>query len=132
LISQNGEPCGFIDGTDPDPIGDFTYSTDPQIIAESEPVVYNIYYWGIRKDDGTGNVLFTENAVLEATANLNIAFNPFNIFFKYRGFDYINSTEFYVMENPGDFGDLLTSSQYTNYVYPNSFNVYVSNEYQTL
>ena len=54
-----------------------------------QPKVYNVHFYGLRIAGSTTTIV-TENYALERIAALNIAFNPYNIFFKYRGFDYYN------------------------------------------
>ncbi len=76
------------------PIGDtqnYSFSTDPTIYQEADPIVFNVYYWQIRKPDGSYDANFTEEKLLESIAELNIKFNDLNIFFKYRGYDGFNS-----------------------------------------
>jgi hypothetical protein len=70
----------------------YSFSTDPLIYQEADPVVLNIFFWQIKEPDGSyGGAVFSENKLLESVAQLNIEYNPFNIFFKYRGYDSIIS-----------------------------------------
>ncbi len=63
------------DGTTPNPFNQY-HQTNPTNI-----------------DDGNGDGdLITEEVMLEAIRALNIKYNPFNIFFKYRGYDIIKNS----------------------------------------
>jgi hypothetical protein len=124
--------CATPDITDPDPQGVYSYNTDPTVLGNFEPVVFNIFYWGINKDDGTSTAPLTENLALASVAELNILFNQFNIFFKYYGIDYINSSRFYTLSKiPTD--DCYVSNLWpfvadnnNQYKKTDAFNVYVA------
>lgn len=86
--------------------------------------------------DGTSGNKLTESDVLRDVAKLNKRFNPFKIFFKYRGYDFIDSSRFYTVYLPYDPNDDGNDSSYTqliewarsnNYQYYdyNSINIYV-------
>lgn len=64
-------------------------SIDPNDLDNYDTVVFNIYFWQVNDPNGDFNNPYypeiTENLALEAVANLNIAFNSYDIFFKYRG-----------------------------------------------
>lgn len=117
--------CGNIDiPDDPNLVNFYTGSIDPAYLATFEPVVYNIYFWSIQKDDGTGKTIANENIALEAVANLNIAYNDFNVFFKYRGFDNtsFNATTY---RDGASLSEIKSYAEDYGFIYPNSFNVYV-------
>ncbi|HAT66742.1 MAG TPA: hypothetical protein DCS66_19485 [Flavobacteriaceae bacterium] len=82
--------------TDPDPQGMYSYATtfDPST-ALNPPLVLNVKFWVLRRDDGTSVNTIVQNDVLETIANLNINFNQFNIFFKYRGYEYVDNDNAY-------------------------------------
>ena len=73
------------------PQGTYNGSIDPADLENFDPVVFNIYFWQVNDPNGGFDVPLIEHTVLTAVANLNIAFNPYNIFFKYRGFDEFDS-----------------------------------------
>lgn len=110
----------------------YSYSIDPQFLASFEPVVFNVFYWGINKDDGTSEAPMTEELALASVATLNIFYNQYNIFFKYRGIDYINSNRFYTVSKfPSDdcyVGNLwpFVAENNNQYKKTNAFNVYVA------
>ncbi len=139
VIAQNyGEGCATPDVFDPDPVGVYTYSTNPAVLSSFEPVVYNVFFWGIHKMvNGQEYTDFPNhlNDFLTAVANLNKAYNQFNIFFKYKGYDtfvtptaQINTnfdeTGYYVIETIGEYSQLWQYAANQGYVEPNSFNVY--------
>lgn len=128
--------CGTPEDSNNDPQWVYSGSTDPAALENFDPIVFNIYYWGINHDDGTSGNKLTESDVLRDVANLNKRYNPFKIFFKYRGYDYINSSRFYTVYLPYDPNDVGNDSSYTqlidwaksnNYQYYdyNSINIYV-------
>jgi len=127
LFSQTEDSiCGDFDTTaiPPDPPGVYSYSIDPTLLDNLEPLVYNIYFWGINDELGTTEVL-TESDVLLAVANLNLVYNEFNIFFKYKGLDHIISDDFYILGNNIEFYNLVGFAEDNDYIEENSFNVFV-------
>lgn len=70
-------------------------SIDPNDLENYETVVFNIYFWQVNDPFGDFNnpnyTDITEYMVLTAVANLNIAYNPYDIYFKYRGFGEMDS-----------------------------------------
>tara|TARA_R110000787_G_scaffold15134_3_gene46800 strand:- start:3142 stop:4686 length:1545 start_codon:yes stop_codon:yes gene_type:complete len=77
----------------------FSHSIDPAVLYAKDPKVLNVFFWQVNQfngqfgDDPNQDIDITEEEVLSAIANLNIEFNPYNIFFKYRGLDQFNSPE---------------------------------------
>ncbi|NQV77549.1 MAG: hypothetical protein HQ490_04250 [Lutibacter sp.] len=111
------------DGNDgPDPPGIYTYSTafNEDLYA---PVVFNIFYWVIRRDDGTTDFPIDENYILEAVANLNITFNELNVFFKYKGFENLDNDDLYATISLSDAKTYLSDNNYNT---DNSLNVVVN------
>lgn len=109
------------------PHENYSKSVDPAYLATFEPVVYNIFFWGINKDPGSiGVPTITEDAVLANIAQINKEFNQFNIFFKYAGFDNtsFNSTDQY--SGPGaNLAAILSYASGHNLIKTDAFNVYV-------
>lgn len=59
----------------------------------SNKYVFNIKFHIVKNSDGTGvTANYGENEVMNAIMILNTHYNPFNVYFKYRGFDVIQST----------------------------------------
>jgi len=54
------------------------------------PKVFNVHFYGLERttEPYTGSDALTEELALERIAQLNIAFNPYNVFFKYRGYSH--------------------------------------------
>lgn len=65
----------------------YSHSVNPEYLASFEPIVFNIFFWGINLDDGSNEPTFTEEHVLMNIAKLNIEYNQYNIFFKLKGWD---------------------------------------------
>lgn len=77
------------------------YSADTVYDFENaEPKVFNVYFYGLELTNGYTDPYnpLTEEMALERIARLNIAFNPFKIFFKYRGIEHYSA----LYENPSD------------------------------
>ena len=93
--------------------------------------VFNIMYHVVYNDDGitrtntlgVPGLIIGENEVLQSVQNLNIAFNRFNIFFKYYGMDQVNETDFLTIETSAELNQ-LRNSQFSN---PDSMNIYIIN-----
>jgi len=121
--------CATPDNPNPNPTGVYSKSIDTNVLNDFVPVVYNIFFWGINDDNGNGENQVVEKDVLDAIARINIAFNDANIFFKYKGFDHINSSVFDTIvdiENaPNTFVELLDFAENEGYKKENSFNMYV-------
>lgn len=123
--------CGLNEETAIELSGDFSGSIDPDYLADFEPIVFNIKFWGVNRPDGTNGFPTREVQTLEAIANLNIALNPYNIFFKYRGYEEFNSPAldgdsngYYILETTGQFYGLRDYAAENGYVEENAFNVY--------
>lgn len=67
---------------------EYSCSTDPAVYENGDPLVLNIFFWQVLGPNGDyGGLEFTEDKLLESVALLNIEYNKYNIFFKYRGYD---------------------------------------------
>ena len=86
--------------------------------------VFNVNFHVVYKSDGTREIPIGETEALNAIKYLNKGFNPFNIFFKYRGIHQIidDETDAYNLVNLNS-----SSMSWINQTYgiPNSFNIYV-------
>jgi len=101
--------CGFrsADENNQFDISQFSNSVDPAVLYAKQPKVFNVFFWQVNKYSGqfgngpndTSNDI-TEEEALSAIAYLNIFFNQFNIFFKYRGLDQFNSPETVYLQEP--------------------------------
>ncbi|MBX2826563.1 MAG: hypothetical protein KTR22_00265 [Flavobacteriaceae bacterium] len=84
-------PDEFNNPQDLDTTSIFSGSIDPDYLATFDPVVYNIYFWQVNDANGNNNNPLTEDYVLKAVADINMEYNAFNIFFKYRGLGEMDS-----------------------------------------
>lgn len=107
---------------------EFSKSVDQNYLDSFEPVVFNIFFWRIVQDNGDPGVNhIKERDVLKAIANMNIIFNQYNIFFKYRGFDDIESTAIYIPETPSVISNWLNNypGPQEEVENPNTLNMYI-------
>lgn len=126
----DNQECVVIEnGTDP--VGIYSYSTDIASLESYDPVVFNVKFWGVNYPNGDTDFYNREHDALQAIANLNIMYNPFNIFFKFRGLEEFNSpvvandpTGYYVLETRSQFGDLVNWAAANGYKDVNALNVY--------
>jgi hypothetical protein len=101
---------------------------DQNYLDTFEPVVFNIFFWRIVQDNGNpGPEHINEQDVLKAVAKMNIIFNQYNIFFKYRGFDDIESTAIYIPEKPSDLANWIDEypGPSEDVINPNTLNMYI-------
>ncbi|SRX52509.1 hypothetical protein AEQU1_00374 [Aequorivita sp. CIP111184] len=130
---QDNPECATLEPTTSDPAGVYSHSTDSAYFdADCEPIVLNIYFWGIKHPDGVDYFPDQAHDVLTAVASLNILYNQFNIFFKYKGFEKIQSPTLpndpdghFVMENTSQFSGLISWANANGYKKADAFNVYV-------
>ncbi len=90
-FSQEYVECATEENTAPDPQGIFSYSVNPSLYTSADPLVLNVKFWKVNGPNGEFYTDFDPNQTLEHIARLNIEFNQFNIFFKYRGWQEIDS-----------------------------------------
>lgn len=125
--------CGTPDSSGLVIPGGYSGLTNPEEVPYyCEPYVINIYFWGINRPDGTNDYPNRSQDVLTAIANLDINFNQFNIFFKYRGYEEIDSPTlpgdpngYYVLESAAQYyNGLIPWVTNSGYVNPNAINIY--------
>ncbi|WP_417370230.1 hypothetical protein [Flavobacterium beibuense] len=128
---QNNDGCGTPEPTQPDPVGVYSYSTDPSELENCEIKVFNIRFWGVNYPNGINDYPNRAHDVLEGLANLNILYNQFGIYFKFRGFEEFDSpviandpTGFYVLETISQYYDMVNWAKANGYHDDNAFNVY--------
>jgi hypothetical protein len=109
LLAQNNEfNCISNFDTNPDPQEMYSYATSfNKTLSTNPPMVLNIKFWDLRENNGSSNTLVNESDALETIAKLNIAYNEYNIYFKYRGFDHVDDDTIYPMNDLGDMKDRL-------------------------
>ena len=72
LAQQGDFICGMPDEIVQDPVGVYSYSNDTNVLNDFEPVVFNIFFWGINKSDGTPGISsLTEYECLTSVSQLN-------------------------------------------------------------
>lgn len=124
-FSQTDDFCATPPKTVADPPGVYSKSTDPSILGAFQPKVFNIFYWGINKSDGSytqpGWPITLERAKA-SVALLNEQYAPLNICFNLKGMDTINSTA----HHTGSYlGAIKFYAQNNGYYDSNAFNIYV-------
>ena len=121
------DACGAVISGDPDPVGVYSYSDDPNILDSYDPVSFNIFYWGIAKDNGTwvGEELTLEK-VKESVDLLNDAFSPYKICFNLVGMDIIKNTSIHDETTLDAITDYADDN---GYVKSNAYNIYVPNSF---
>lgn len=98
----------------------------------TSPVAYNIFFHIITEDDFTREIEIGEAEIQEAVKLLNVSFNQFNIYFKYRGYQFIPSSFFmevqmYDVEGiDNSYDDLLLYSQSEGYHKSDAINIYIT------
>ncbi len=107
--------CATPDDNTSDLQGVHSYSTDPQYFTTAPPIVLNVVFWKVNSPTGEYTGVLTENDALATVARLNIVFNEFNIFLKYRGFNSFNSPSNVVIKR---WEDLDGDGNYNCETYP--------------
>lgn len=90
--------------------------------------VFNVYFHVLNENNGQRTVPIDEADILSAVANLNGAFNAYNIFFKYRGYGEINDTYRSVVYLGGTrtFDELVTYAKTEGLYQENSLNIFIA------
>ncbi len=117
--------CGTIDYSGEDTPGIYNASIDPVELSNYDPVVFNISFWGVNREDGSSDHPLIEEYALQAVQALNIEFNQYNIFFKYYDIGHLNSDDYYEIGSSFEFYDLIEYAKINGKYYYNSFNVYL-------
>lgn len=77
----------------PDMLNPNNFSNELNTVLDNGlPMVLNVKFHGVHETDGSDLHGINEERFLRIIASLNIKFNQFNIFFKYRGFNIINDS----------------------------------------
>lgn len=137
LNAQEGIECATPDPTGPLPVLNYPENIDAAYFENLGTVVLNVFFWGINEDDGSSTNKLNQTDALHAIAQLNKKYNQFNVFFKYFGYGYINSSRFYTIykdcQDPDDvdsdsclYGDFPEFLYYNpQYINDEAINVYV-------
>ncbi len=104
--SQITGSCDFI--PTPNMLDASKYSTTLRSdFSTDDPIVFNVYYHLINPSDGINPDGITEDHILASIAQLNINFNQYNIFYKYRGYRTIDDDVLYYDTDHSQYFDLL-------------------------
>lgn len=98
FYAQEGFECATPDPTGPLPVLNYPNNVDATYFNSLGTVVFNVYFWGINKDDGSSTNKLNQTDALHAIAQLNKKYNQFNVFFKYYGYGHINSTQYHTIK----------------------------------
>src|SRR5690554_2278472 len=128
---QGNFQCATTDPSTPDVLGVYSYSNDLTTLDNCDPIVLNIKFWGINRPNGVNAFPNRNHDALQAVANLNIAYNQFGIYFKYRGYEEFDSPAlpndpngFYILETIPQFQDMLNWTAANGYKDESALNVY--------
>ena len=89
LPQSETQECGFV--RDINQFNNINYSARTNFTDnDNEPIVLNVFYHVLNPSNGINPDGITEEHILASIAKLNINFNQFNIFYKYRGFREVN------------------------------------------
>ena len=130
VTAQIGEECLFdstaLGNPDPNPTGIYSYSTDVNLLNSFDPIVFNIFFWGINDGNGNPGVLeLDEEHCLTTVAHLNRIYNEFGIFFKYHGMDIVKSETFYHLTG-SEMGGVVGWANAAGHKKNDAFNIYVA------
>ena len=101
----------------------YSGSVDINYLNSFPSITFNIYFWVIKKSDGTADEVITRENILRELNNVNEFFLPMGICFVLQGVGFINSDQIYPR---GTFFSTVSNyAQNNNYVKANCFNVYV-------
>lgn len=96
----------------------YTPPSDPDFLANNDPIVYNMNFQIIYPETALSQYTVTVDDCLQVIANMN---REFNLFFKYRGMNIVNSDTYYFIEretndNPNDGCAINELSGFYNFV----------------
>lgn len=105
------------------PSKSYSYSIDPEVLAEYPEIVIRINFWGINKNNGESENPLTEEKVMEALGLLNSAYASMNICFELNEFEHINNSTAY-WGSTKDFSQFLRDYK-DEYVKDDALNIFV-------
>lgn len=89
-----------------------------------EPICFNVYYHIVRESNGSGG--FNSSLLNEVTDKLNDAFNPHLLYVNNLGFDYINNSTYYNIDDTGNNNTEFNALVQINNR-PDAINIYIVN-----
>lgn len=90
----------------------------------NESICFNVFYHIVRQNNGSGG--FNASLLNEVTQKLNIAFNPHSLNINNLGFDYIDNTTYYNIDDSGGNNSEFNALVQINNN-PNAINIYIVN-----
>lgn len=101
----------------------YSGSTDPAYLSGNfSPISFDLFFWIIRKDDGSADFNVTYEHLLQNIKRTNEHFKPMGICFILKGYGYIDKSSIY--EN-ATLGTVSSYADNNNHVKQNCFNVYL-------
>ena len=92
-ISAQSPGCSFVPY--PEMLNINNYTNRVQTITDqNEPLVFNVKFQGMHGSGGVDIHNINEERFLRMIVTLNIHYNPFNIFFKYRGYSMVEDDNY--------------------------------------
>jgi len=89
-----------------------------------EPICFNVYFHIVRESNGSGG--FNSSLLNEVTEKLNDAFNPHLLYVNNLGFDYINNSTYYNIDDTGNNNSEFNALVQINNR-PDAINIYIVN-----
>ena len=131
IFSQSHE-CGLESQTtsnstsSPSNTTSYSGSIDPAYLATFPEVSFEIFFWIIRRSDGSSTDVVTYDSVLENLSQANSLFAPAKMCFVLKGYDYIDNDSLY--NNPVSLGTITNYATSNGYYHANAINVYVTDD----
>lgn len=101
LIGQSNLQCGTISSSGNKDFSSY-YSTNSN---ENSSICINIFFHIVRKSNGIGG--YNSSDISLIVDNLNSVYNNYNIYIDNFGFDYVDNTTFYDIDNNLEFENLI-------------------------
>ena len=98
--------------------------THQNFLNKNEPICFNVFYHIVRQNNGSGG--FNKSLLDDVTEKLNLAFNPHSLNVNYLGFDYIDNTTYYNIDDSGGNNSEFNALVQINNK-PNAVNIYIVN-----
>jgi len=137
LLFAQTEPfvCGTIDDANTTQqilanlnTGVYTGSTDPDYLAQFEPISFQVYFWIINRDDGSNDATIDYDIIMQNLEITNEYFKPMNICFILKGYDDFNNTELY-NKNSQSVGAVTAPAKQAGKYMPNTINIYITRNF---
>jgi len=99
--------------------------TNSQFLSSSNSICINVYYHIVRENNGNGGL--NSNQLDNITNTLNAAYNEHNLYINSLGFDYINNSTYYNINDTGNSTTEFDALVQINNL-PNAINIYIVND----